>query len=55
MEKSRVSKKLSLTRETLRLLQEEHLQAVLGGLTRYSCANSCDPDSVIVCPHTTAC
>ncbi|MFL6197439.1 MAG: class I lanthipeptide [Thermoanaerobaculia bacterium] len=41
------TKKMSLTRETLRSLQEEQLTEIHGAATRY---NSCDPDSVNVCP-----
>jgi hypothetical protein len=43
------TKKLALSRETLRSLQEDQMSGVAGAATRY---NSCDPDSVNVCPTT---
>jgi hypothetical protein len=49
MKKSRSSKRLSLSRETLRYLEGENLRQAAGG-TDGSCANSCDPASVRRCP-----
>jgi hypothetical protein len=46
------TKKMSLNRETLRSLQEEQMSEVVGAATRY---NSCDPDSVNVCPTSRLC
>ena len=49
-------KRLSLNRETLRTLED--LQGIHGGFnTDASCANSCDPVSVRICPssHCTTC
>lgn len=51
------TKRLTLNRETLRAL-EYQLSDVLGGFpTDASCANSCDPVSVRICPssHCTTC
>jgi hypothetical protein len=45
-------KRLSLNRETLRTL-EAQLSDVNGGfITDASCANSCDPVSVRICPSS---
>ena len=44
------TKKLTLSRETVRTLQEIGLEAVNGGVTDSSCAISCDPYTVRICP-----
>jgi hypothetical protein len=47
----KISKKLALNRETLRSLEDGNLREAAGGLpTDASCANSCDPASVRICP-----
>ncbi len=49
--KKNASRKLTLSRETLRNLEEQSLGNVNGGFrTDASCANSCDPVSVRICP-----
>lgn len=56
--KKNASRKLSLSRETLRLLEDQGLGNANGGFaTDASCANSCDPVSVRICPssHCTTC
>ena len=50
--KKTAARKLSLTRETLRALQEDQIAEVHGAATKY---NSCDPDSVNVCPTSRLC
>ncbi|MEO6191410.1 MAG: class I lanthipeptide [Thermoanaerobaculia bacterium] len=45
----KTSKRLNLNRETLRGLDDNHLQEVNGGVTNASCEYSCDPVSVRVC------
>jgi hypothetical protein len=47
MMKKRFSKKLSLTRETVRNFEDHLLGNAMGGA---SLANSCDPVSVRICP-----
>jgi hypothetical protein len=56
--KKNASRKLTLSRETLRNLEEQSLGNVNGGFrTDASCVNSCDPVSVRICPssHCTTC
>ena len=47
----RLNKKLALSRETLRRLDERALQAAAGGNETYSCA-TCGTDSDFYCSHT---
>jgi hypothetical protein len=44
------AKKLTISRETIRTLQEIGLEAVNGGVTDSSCAFSCDPYTARICP-----
>lgn len=47
----KISKKLTLNRETLRHLEDQNLREAAGGFrTEDSCANSCDPGATFICP-----
>lgn len=47
----KISKRLTLNRETLRVLADDNIREAAGGLpTDASCVASCDPISVRICP-----
>ena len=54
--KKSLTRKLTLQRETLRLLEKRELEQVGGAAwTDGSCYNSCDPYTYIGCPSRNTC